>query len=361
MSQFDFGTINPSTKSGTALASDLNSWRDSLNSSHKGTSRPTYAQAGMVWIDDVSASLWKIYIFDGTNDVLLREINPTTHAPIAFQLVDGGTGGTDAPSARTSLGLGDVATEDVVPILKGGTGATVASTARTNLGLGSVATLNLIPIAQGGTNATTAAAARTNLGLGAAALETVGVAIGDLFEIVDVGGAVPGLPALDGSLLTGLPSNLPTEVYITSTGAGNFIVPAGVTSIRVELAGGGGGGRSSLPNDIGGAAGVQTSFDTTILAAGGSGSDAVPRHGEGSGGDFHIRGGGSKPGGPSTGGLGGVAEWRSAGFGALTVATLVVVPLASIPYVVGAGGVGGSGSGSFPGQDGADGYIKISY
>jgi hypothetical protein len=41
----------------------------------------------------------------------------------------------DVPTARANLGLGTVATENTVPVAKGGTGATDAATARTNLGV----------------------------------------------------------------------------------------------------------------------------------------------------------------------------------------------------------------------------------
>ena len=82
---------------------------------------------------------------------------------------NGGTGATDAATARTNLGLGTVATLSNVPVANGGTGATTADGARTNLGLGTVATLSNVPVANGGTGATTAAAARTNLGLGTVA------------------------------------------------------------------------------------------------------------------------------------------------------------------------------------------------
>jgi len=68
MTQFDYGTINPSTKSGTTLASDLNSFRNALNTSHAGTSQPSYVQTGMVWADNTAANLiFKVY--DGTDDV----------------------------------------------------------------------------------------------------------------------------------------------------------------------------------------------------------------------------------------------------------------------------------------------------
>lgn len=79
MSQFDFGTIDPNTKSGTQLALDLNSFRDALNSLNKGSSRPIYAQPGMLWIRESSSSQWDLCLFDGDTDYTLRSINPTTN------------------------------------------------------------------------------------------------------------------------------------------------------------------------------------------------------------------------------------------------------------------------------------------
>lgn len=60
------------------------------------------------------------------------------------------TGG--AISGITDLGVAD-----------GGTGASTQSGARTNLGLGAVAVDNVVPVSRGGTNATTASGARASL------------------------------------------------------------------------------------------------------------------------------------------------------------------------------------------------------
>lgn len=82
MSQFDFGTIDPNSKSGAQLALDLNKFRDALNSGHKGSVRPSYAQAGMLWVREVSSAQWDIMFFDGDSDFVLRSVNPTTNTLI---------------------------------------------------------------------------------------------------------------------------------------------------------------------------------------------------------------------------------------------------------------------------------------
>ena len=126
----------------------------------------------------------------------------------------GGTGATTAAAARTALGVDAAGTDNstnvtlantnylsingqeitggTVPVSSGGTGATDAATARTNLGVdaagtdnstdvtleavdnnylsinGQAITAGTVPVSLGGTGATTAAAARTALGVDAA-------------------------------------------------------------------------------------------------------------------------------------------------------------------------------------------------
>lgn len=78
MSQYDFGTIDATTKNGIALAADLNAWRTALHSTHKGAARPSYVTAGMTWIND-SGSPWLWYIYDGSADILLGSIDSSSH------------------------------------------------------------------------------------------------------------------------------------------------------------------------------------------------------------------------------------------------------------------------------------------
>lgn len=122
----------------------------------------------------------------------------TSITPIAVG--DGGTGSSTISGARTNLGLGSIATQNINNVLitggsitgildlsisDGGTGASNANDARTNLGLGTIATQNSnnvtitggsisgispLPLNAGGTGSTTASGARTNLGLGSLAI-----------------------------------------------------------------------------------------------------------------------------------------------------------------------------------------------
>lgn len=84
MSQFDFGTIDPNAKSGPQLALDLNKFRDALNSGHRGSTRPAYAQAGIQWVRETSSAQWDLMLFDGDTDFVLRSVNPTTNTLIGI-------------------------------------------------------------------------------------------------------------------------------------------------------------------------------------------------------------------------------------------------------------------------------------
>lgn len=95
-------------------------------------------------------TMW-VYV-DGANvvDAVTHLSGLTLNAPLP--VAQGGTGANTAVDARTSLGLGSLATASsvdltsqvtgVLPITNGGTGANTAAAVRTNLGLGTVATQN---------------------------------------------------------------------------------------------------------------------------------------------------------------------------------------------------------------------------
>lgn len=79
MTQSDFGTIDPNTKGGSALATDLNNFRDALNTMHSGSSAPSYVQAGMVWADTTSATEWVIKQYDGSGWIELWRLHTTAN------------------------------------------------------------------------------------------------------------------------------------------------------------------------------------------------------------------------------------------------------------------------------------------
>jgi Chaperone of endosialidase len=84
--QFDFGTIDPNVKTGSELAADLNQWRTALHSTHAGVARPAYAAPGMLWVDQASATDWKLKLATATGDVIVGGVNTTTNqlAPARF-------------------------------------------------------------------------------------------------------------------------------------------------------------------------------------------------------------------------------------------------------------------------------------
>jgi hypothetical protein len=62
-----------------AFAARVNDSLAALRALHKGATRPAYAVAGMLWIDD-TPSPWTLNLFDGAADRPLATINPTSGA-----------------------------------------------------------------------------------------------------------------------------------------------------------------------------------------------------------------------------------------------------------------------------------------
>lgn len=84
MSQYNFGTIDPNTKSGTALATDLNSWRTALHTTHSGSTAPSYITAGMLWLDTTTSD-YILKMYDGAQSIPIARIDATNNvvrAPI---------------------------------------------------------------------------------------------------------------------------------------------------------------------------------------------------------------------------------------------------------------------------------------
>jgi len=63
-----------------SFRSELNNILGALNSNHIGSSRPSSAVAGTIWIDSSVANTYSIKVYDGTDDLELFSINTSTNA-----------------------------------------------------------------------------------------------------------------------------------------------------------------------------------------------------------------------------------------------------------------------------------------
>jgi len=66
-----------SPASPTTMATRMDESLNALLSGHKGSSRPAYAVAGMVWVDD-TATPWIVNVWTESVDIPIGEINATT-------------------------------------------------------------------------------------------------------------------------------------------------------------------------------------------------------------------------------------------------------------------------------------------
>jgi hypothetical protein len=76
MAQGDYLIQNQSFPS---FRSDLNSTLEAINTSNSGTSRPTSAVAGTVWLDVTNATNPTLKFFDGTDDISLAQLDYTAN------------------------------------------------------------------------------------------------------------------------------------------------------------------------------------------------------------------------------------------------------------------------------------------
>ena len=76
MAQHDYDIANQSFPS---FRSDLNSVLEAINTSNSGTSRPSSAVAGTVWLDVTNATNPTLKFFDGTDDISLAQLDYTAN------------------------------------------------------------------------------------------------------------------------------------------------------------------------------------------------------------------------------------------------------------------------------------------
>jgi hypothetical protein len=142
----------------------------------------------------------------------------------------GGTGATTAEAARTALGVDASGTDN-------STNVTLANTNYLTI-TGQEITGGTVPVGSGGTGATDATNARTNLGLGTSATLDHGTSAGNLVRLDPT---TSRLPAVDGSLLTNLPSgasalNDLSDVVISNSVQNQVVVHDGSNFVNAQLA-----------------------------------------------------------------------------------------------------------------------------
>jgi len=76
MAQADLSIENQSFPT---FRTDLNNAITALNTNHSGTTRPTSAVAGTIWLDTTSATTPTLKFFDGTDDISLATIDYTAN------------------------------------------------------------------------------------------------------------------------------------------------------------------------------------------------------------------------------------------------------------------------------------------
>ena len=76
MSQHDYNIANQSFPS---FRTDLNNALSAIQTCNSGTSRPTGAVAGQIWLDTTSATSPTLKIYDGADDISLATINYTSN------------------------------------------------------------------------------------------------------------------------------------------------------------------------------------------------------------------------------------------------------------------------------------------
>nr|WP_064696057.1 hypothetical protein [Rhizobium aegyptiacum] len=109
---FSVPTTGPATPS--AMAARMDDSFKALLSGHSGASRPSYAVAGTFWVSTATAGQLKLYLYDGSDDVLLMVLDTASNAIVWSGLgstINGLTAKTTAVGAD-KLGIWDSAAGD---------------------------------------------------------------------------------------------------------------------------------------------------------------------------------------------------------------------------------------------------------
>lgn len=239
MAQYSFGTIDPNTKSGTALATDLNSWRDAVNSTHSGSTAPSYVTGSMLWSDTTSAN-FELKMYDGAQWIPVAVLDATNN--VARVAVDSAE--TSYITATTAAQIKHViASVDTMTVRSTGLQFNIASPIigdSSNNELLSFTTtasavnqVNVTNAATGGAPTLSAAGGDTNIsialqpkGTGVVYALTETAATNTIIDVARIEARSSGTPAA--GIGTGL-------LFATETAANNFEVGARIDAVTTDV------------------------------------------------------------------------------------------------------------------------------
>ena len=89
-----------------SFRTELNNILAALNSTHVGSSRPSSAVSGSIFVDNATTNVLKVKIFDGSDDVEVFQINTSTNAVTSTMSVTGTISETDPNALPLALALG---------------------------------------------------------------------------------------------------------------------------------------------------------------------------------------------------------------------------------------------------------------
>ena len=103
MAQHDFNIANQSFPS---FRSDLNNVLTAINTTQLGSSAPSTAAQGTLWIDSGTSGVLKLMLNDGTDNIELLQANISTNAVSSSMSVTGTISETDPQAAALAIALG---------------------------------------------------------------------------------------------------------------------------------------------------------------------------------------------------------------------------------------------------------------
>ena len=103
MAQHDFNIANQSFPS---FRSDLNNVLTAINTTQLGTSAPSTAAQGTLWIDSGTSGVLKLKLNDGTDNIELLQVNISSNVVTSTMSVTGTISETDPNALPLAIALG---------------------------------------------------------------------------------------------------------------------------------------------------------------------------------------------------------------------------------------------------------------